>query len=165
MIDQTQSPTVGAAPDGRLLATAGSRFVARILDTLVLLAALAVAVGLLIGMSAGFRAIHAEPPTVVGAIVIGLMLLGVPYLYEVEFARWRGGRTLGKAALRIAIAPLAAGAPLTRGMLARRWASALAFNALTQVFVGYLDPLWLLWDKPYRQCLHDKAAGTVVVRY
>jgi uncharacterized RDD family membrane protein YckC len=34
-------------------------------------------------------------------------------------------------------------------------------------FVGgwyaLLDELWLLWD-PRRQCLHDKWAGTVVVR-
>ena len=30
--------------------------------------------------------------------------------------------------------------------------------------VGVLDALWLLWDRPRRQCLHDKAAKTFVVR-
>jgi hypothetical protein len=27
-----------------------------------------------------------------------------------------------------------------------------------------VDGLWQLWDKPFQQCLHDKAAGTVVVK-
>jgi RDD family len=29
---------------------------------------------------------------------------------------------------------------------------------------GLLDSLWLLWDKPHRQCLHDKVADTVVIK-
>jgi uncharacterized RDD family membrane protein YckC len=28
--------------------------------------------------------------------------------------------------------------------------------------LGALDPLWCLWDDK-RQCLHDKAAGTIVI--
>jgi len=27
-----------------------------------------------------------------------------------------------------------------------------------------VDGLWQLWDKPFQQCLHDKAAGTVGVK-
>ncbi|MFK4273751.1 RDD family protein, partial [Streptomyces milbemycinicus] len=26
-----------------------------------------------------------------------------------------------------------------------------------------INVLWCTWDRPYRQCLHDKAAKTVVV--
>ncbi|MEU3454082.1 hypothetical protein ABZ671_10820 [Micromonospora sp. NPDC006766] len=26
------------------------------------------------------------------------------------------------------------------------------------------DGFWQLWDKPWQQCLHDKFAGTVVVK-
>ena len=55
--------------------------------------------------------------------------------------------------------------PLDRG---RMW---LAFFALVMFVVGafvpffnLIDVLWLLWDKPYRQCLHDKFAKTVVVK-
>jgi hypothetical protein len=31
-------------------------------------------------------------------------------------------------------------------------------------FLGLIDGLWQLWDKPLQQCLHDKAAQTVVVK-
>jgi TctA family transporter len=34
---------------------------------------------------------------------------------------------------------------------------------LVGVFV-LVNVLWQLWDKPLQQCLHDKAAGTVVVK-
>ncbi|MFV2099559.1 hypothetical protein [Micromonospora sp. LOL_024] len=29
---------------------------------------------------------------------------------------------------------------------------------------SHVDGLWQLWDKPWQQCLHDKFAGTVVVK-
>jgi hypothetical protein len=31
-------------------------------------------------------------------------------------------------------------------------------------FFSYIDGFWQLWDKPYLQTLHDKAAQTVVVK-
>ena len=31
-------------------------------------------------------------------------------------------------------------------------------------FLSYVDGLWQLWDKPYQQTLHDKAAKTVVIK-
>jgi uncharacterized RDD family membrane protein YckC len=31
-------------------------------------------------------------------------------------------------------------------------------------FFRLLDGLWPLWDKPYRQALHDKAMKTIVVK-
>jgi uncharacterized RDD family membrane protein YckC len=34
---------------------------------------------------------------------------------------------------------------------------------LLGTFFAVLNELWLLWDRR-RQCLHDKAAGTIVVR-
>lgn len=54
-------------------------------------------------------------------------------------------------------------ASLTRGMLAKRWVSALGC-AIFASCGGILDPLWLLWDRPYRQCLHDKWPRTIVVQ-
>jgi uncharacterized RDD family membrane protein YckC len=91
-------------------------------------------------------------------------VLGLPYLYEAEFVLRHGGRTLGKQAMKLVIVPLVAEQPLNRGVLAKRWRATTFFNNLTTCYVGYLDALWLLWDKPYRQCLHDKFAATVVVR-
>ena len=31
-------------------------------------------------------------------------------------------------------------------------------------FFNWIDGLWQLWDKPFQQCLHDKAVTSVVVR-
>ena len=31
-------------------------------------------------------------------------------------------------------------------------------------FLALVDGLWQLNDKPYRQTLHDKAAGTIVIK-
>jgi hypothetical protein len=30
--------------------------------------------------------------------------------------------------------------------------------------LGWVDGLWQLWDKPWRQCLHDKFAQTLVIK-
>ena len=40
----------------------------------------------------------------------------------------------------------------------------LAALAVVEALLPWLDGLWQLWDKPLRQCLHDKAADTVVVK-
>ena len=31
-------------------------------------------------------------------------------------------------------------------------------------FFRWIDGLWQLWDQPYKQCLHDKWPGTVVIK-
>jgi len=104
----------------------------------------------------------AVPAILIPAIV--LAVLAVNYLYEVELVlRWNG-QTPGKRILKIAIAPLDPQTPLGRKALFYRLAVTFAFNLLSNCYVGFLDPLWLLWDKPYKQCLHDKAAKTVVVK-
>ncbi|WP_338320576.1 hypothetical protein [Streptomyces lonarensis] len=30
------------------------------------------------------------------------------------------------------------------------------------LLVGLLNVVWCLWDRPWRQCWHDKVAGTFV---
>jgi uncharacterized RDD family membrane protein YckC len=74
------------------------------------------------------------------------------------------GRTLGKRALGLRIRPLAADVPLGWGQVIARWG---VFEACSIVLGGLpllLDCLWPLWDKPWQQALHDKAARTIVVR-
>jgi len=74
------------------------------------------------------------------------------------------GRTLGKRALGLRIRPLAADVPLSWGQVVARWG---VFEACSVVLGGLpllLDCLWPLWDKPWQQALHDKAAKTIVVR-
>lgn len=155
---------VPAAPDGRPLASAGDRFLARLIDGVVLAVAIVLAIlpfGLLAAQLPADQT--ALPGLFIGtAVVLGLVLL--PYLYEVEYALRQGGQTVGKRVMKTTVIPMQPGAPLTRAVLSKRWAVTFLFNLLANCYIGFLDPLWLLWDKPYRQTLHDKAAATVVIK-
>ena len=159
---------VPVAPDGRPLADLGRRFAARLIDGLIYLVVTVVVVGL---AAAGLLALLEPaaddspviPITMISTIV--LLVVGIHYLYEVELPlRWNG-QTPGKRAMKIAVIALEPGLPLSRGKLAYRFAVMFGFNLLSNCYVGLLDPLWCLWDKPYKQCLHDKPAKTVVIRF
>ncbi len=74
------------------------------------------------------------------------------------------GRTLGKRILGIRIRMLAV--DRNPGWLAAtvRWGTyTVGVIALSSLF-AVVDYLWPLWDKPWRQALHDKTARTIVVR-
>ncbi|MCH0540503.1 RDD family protein [Streptomyces sp. MUM 203J] len=92
-------------------------------------------------------------------IALALMLvLGV--LYEaLPTARW--GRTLGKKLCGIQVRDLESYEPPSFGGALRRW---LVYGVLGLLAVGVLNVLWCLVDRPWRQCWHDKAAGTFVAR-
>jgi len=94
-----------------------------------------------------------------GIIVLGMI---VYYLYDVEFMH-RTGQTIGKKAMKIRVVPLDPALTLTRGMAFRRYLVQYVCGSVVPFF-NYLDGLWQLWDKPYQQTLHDKAAQTVVVK-
>jgi uncharacterized RDD family membrane protein YckC len=167
---QLQQPAFAepVAPDGRPLAGQGQRLGARLIDNVIYLVAatvLAVIVGG--GLAALLNAVGGDDTPVVPAAVISLIVIvvvGLLYVYEVELPlRWNG-QTPGKRILRIAVIAMEPGLALSRGKLAYRFVVMLGFNVLSNCYVGLLDPLWCLWDKPYRQCLHDKPAKTVVIR-
>ncbi|MDP9794996.1 putative RDD family membrane protein YckC [Catenuloplanes nepalensis] len=156
------------APDGRPLADAGRRLAARLVDGVIVALVAAVVAGAIGGgLTALAVAIGGDESPLVpatGITSIVLLMLATQYVYEVEVPlRWRF-QTPGKRMLKLAIASLEPHAPLTRGRLTNRWLVSLGFNLLSNCYVGVIDPLWCLWDKPYRQCLHDKPARTVVVR-
>jgi hypothetical protein len=54
-------------------------------------------------------------------------------------------------------------AAVSRGGYALRWVIQWMVGAVVPLFT-IIDGLWQLWDKPLQQCLHDKAAETVVVK-
>jgi uncharacterized RDD family membrane protein YckC len=94
-----------------------------------------------------------------GVLVFSLV---VTYLYTVELM-YRSGQTLGKRIMKIRVIPLDPRLGLTRLMALKRWAT----EYLPGIFVGVyalIDGLWQLWDRPFLQTLHDKAAQTVVVK-
>jgi uncharacterized RDD family membrane protein YckC len=95
------------------------------------------------------------------AVFIALTMI-IRYIYQVEMM-FRSGQTIGKRVMKLQVVPLEPGVPLTRGMATKRWLVESVAAAFVP-FLVYLDGLWQLWDKPYRQCLHDKAARTTVIK-
>ena len=101
-------------------------------------------------------------PILFAELGIFAILLVLYWLYHVEYAH-RTGQTLGKKVMKLRIVPVDPTATLSRGVLGKRYL--VEFIAGTLVpFANYVDGLWQLWDKPWQQCLHDKFAGTVVVK-
>ncbi|MER6476034.1 RDD family protein, partial [Streptomyces filamentosus] len=92
-------------------------------------------------------------------IALGLLLvLGV--LYEaLPTAKW--GRTLGKKLCGIQVRDIEAHEPPTLGRALRRW---FLYTFLGLLVIGVLNVLWCVFDRPWRQCWHDKAARTFVAR-
>ncbi|MGV9321177.1 RDD family protein [Streptomyces sp. NPDC003660] len=91
------------------------------------------------------------------AIVFGVLLVfGV--VYEVlPTARW--GRTLGKRLCGIQVRDIEAHEPPSFGAALRRW---LVYSVPGVLVIGVVGVLWGLFDRPWRQCWHDKAAHTFV---
>jgi uncharacterized RDD family membrane protein YckC len=86
----------------------------------------------------------------------------VTFLYQVpQNAIW--GRTVGKRVVGIRIRPFAADGRLTWLQATIRWGTYTAGTLLTNGLFAILDLAWPLWDRPWRQALHDKTARTIVV--
>ncbi|MFG2332281.1 RDD family protein [Streptomyces sp. NPDC048604] len=90
-------------------------------------------------------------------IALGILLvLGV--LYEaLPTAKW--GRTLGKKLCGLQVRDIEAHQPPAFGAALRRW---LVYGVLGLLAVGVVNVLWCVFDRPWRQCWHDKAARTFV---
>ncbi|CAL9427330.1 hypothetical protein SUDANB37_01991 [Streptomyces sp. enrichment culture] len=90
-------------------------------------------------------------------IALGILLvLGV--LYEaLPTAKW--GRTLGKQLCGTEVRGIESHEPPGFGAALRRW---LVYGVLGLAAIGVLNVAWCLFDRPWRQCWHDKAAGTFV---
>lgn len=154
-------PSQGVDPT---LADPGSRLVARIIDGIICLAAVAAGFLLTIPLqnllSPGSMA-GDGPANVTWGILRLLILIGAPVLYEWLMVA-RGGATVGKRVMKIRVVRSADRSPVGTGAAAGRALLVLLFGNLP--CVGILDELWLLWDRPLVQCLHDKPVNTVVVR-
>lgn len=107
-----------------------------------------------------------------GALFLITLLSGLlTYLYEVVYMH-RTGQTVGKKVMKIRVVRLEDGGPVSAAHARRRWLAQDGVALLALIpFVGslvgiynWIDSLWLLWDKPNRQCLHDKFAKTAVVK-
>jgi uncharacterized RDD family membrane protein YckC len=171
-------PPPPLSPAGQPLANFGDRLLAYLLDTLILVAAsvvlivplFVVVVFLLVPQTLATQpdGTLVEPgfatfflPLLLAELVFVLLMLGVCYLYSVEY-QGRSGQTVGKRVMNIRVVPLDPAARLDRRTLAKRFLVQYVAGFLP--LFSYLDGFWQLWDKPYQQCLHDKFAETVVVK-
>ncbi|GAA3371999.1 RDD family protein [Streptomyces sannanensis] len=151
----------------------GRRFAARIVDTLVTTTALgAVAMPLvsrtadhihqkieaarLSGRTVTVWLLDGTTGTYLGIVLGAFLLIGV--LYEVlPTAKW--GRTLGKKLCGVAVRGIESHEPPAFGAALGRW---LVYGVLGLLAVGVVNVLWCVFDRPWRQCWHDKAARTFV---
>ncbi|MEU9570427.1 RDD family protein [Streptomyces massasporeus] len=151
----------------------GKRLAARLLDTVVL-AALTAAAAVPLGTKAidhvnekiDAAKLSGETVTVwlldgttsiyLGIILAVLLLAGV--LCEVlPTAKW--GRTLGKKLMGLEVRDIEAHDAPEFGAALRRW---LVYSVPGLLVVGFVGVAWCLFDRPWRQCWHDKAAHTFV---
>ncbi|KPC64854.1 RDD family protein [Streptomyces chattanoogensis] len=150
-------PLAGMPP----LANRGRRLVARIIDAIIIGVPVGVIMNLIVGWANYTSTSSIE--TSKQATVSGVTML-VYLVYEGLMLTSRG-QTVGKMAMKIRVAMLANGA-VPAGQAG--WIRAAVYTLPEIVpccgFVFWLvNVLWCTWDKPYQQCLHDKAAKTVVV--
>jgi uncharacterized RDD family membrane protein YckC len=156
------------------LAEPGSRLGARLLDALVTLPVFVVVIVTAIAVFAPhfgplFPKDNPDPNASVptpGFVWLYVTVFGASFfcgllffLYE-AVATGRYGRTLGKRWMHIRPVTLA-GDPLGWGRSFGRAATYTVAGCLS--WLGIINYLWCLWDAD-AQCLHDKVAGTLVVR-
>jgi uncharacterized RDD family membrane protein YckC len=96
-------------------------------------------------------------------LIMSIISIALWFAYEVP-ATANGGQTLGKRLVGIKVVRLDA-QTFTFGQAFRRW-FILGFPTLLGACgwpLTLLNCLWCTWDRPARQCLHDKVVSTVVV--
>ncbi|WP_217238699.1 RDD family protein [Streptomyces sp. AC555_RSS877] len=154
-------------------ANLGKRLAARLVDTLVLgavTAGAAVPLGTramdhvnekidaakLSGETVTVWLLDGTTSVYLGIILAVLLLFGV--LYEaLPTAKW--GRTLGKKLFGLEVRDIEGGEPPTFGGALRRW---LVYSVPGLLGIGIVGVAWGLFDRPWHQCWHDKAAHTFV---
>ncbi|WP_436775459.1 RDD family protein [Yinghuangia sp. YIM S09857] len=143
---------------GPVLAGSGRRFLARLVDLLVYLA-FSCAIGLAF---VGTDTDDVDFGKQAGAGAVATVLY---FLYE-GFMLNNNGQTLGKMATKIRVVRVADGGPV-QGSPAWTRAGVFALPLVVPcagVLFFIVNCLWHLWDQPWQQCLHDKAAKTTVIR-
>ncbi|MGW0475111.1 RDD family protein [Streptomyces coeruleorubidus] len=151
----------------------GKRLAARLLDTLVLAgltAGAAVPLGIkavdhvnekieeakLSGETVTVWLLDGTTSAYLGIVLAVLLLVGV--VSEVlPTAKW--GRTLGKKLMGLEVRDIEGHDAPEFGAALRRW---LVYSVPGLLVVGIVGIAWCLFDKPWRQCWHDKAAHTFV---
>ncbi|MFF0725746.1 RDD family protein [Streptomyces sp. NPDC004134] len=94
------------------------------------------------------------------ALVLGLFLVLGLVVEALPTAKW--GRTPGKRLFGVRVLDIESQDPPATGSALRRWLTYAVFLLLP--LIGLLNVIWCAFDKPWRQCWHDKAGRTYVAR-
>ena len=138
------------------------RFVAYMIDGLVLTVAAGAIVGLFVLLvigSADANEDETSPAIAFGIVLMILALLLIGWLYEALMTSSRRGATLGKQALGLRIIR-ADGARLTFGRATARYFLKYIITPLVPLFIGYLMAAFT----NRKRALHDVLADTIVIR-
>ncbi|MBB6173840.1 putative RDD family membrane protein YckC [Nocardiopsis mwathae] len=112
-------------------------------------------------LDAGGKPAEDTPEMMVAFLIMLLVALFASFSYF-WLMHASSGQTLGKKMMGIKAISVRTGEPPSLGASALRQ---FVRMLLGFVWVGaLLDYLWPLWDQPYQQAIHDKAAGTRVVQ-
>ena len=147
-----------AVPAGLTLAPIGRRIGGFILDQIIVAFPVAIVI-----VAIGFRPNHTV--TSHSLLMVNIALTSAAFIYETMMIALLG-RTVGKMALGTRVVRLVDGRRPTWSEAAMRALVPLAFGSIPKigVFLGATVYSLALWT-PLRQGLHDKAAGTLVVRH
>ncbi len=138
------------------LANRGKRLLARIVDSLIV----GIPTSLVLYYAFGGYGYDTRLRNFWQDLIIGL----VYFAYDGYMLTTRG-QTFGKMLMKIRVARLDDGST-PAGQTG--WTRAAVYTLPPVVpccgaVFWFVNVVWCLWDKPYQQCLHDKAARTVVV--
>ncbi|GAA1292802.1 hypothetical protein Psi02_50500 [Planotetraspora silvatica] len=157
------------------------RLVARIIDGVIIGIPFLIITAIITAVvvtSAGFDDVTGvrtlESGAFLAAVLIALVSGAAMIAYEFLMLRQRG-QTVGKIAMGIKVVPVGGTLGpegLPQDVAAKRAGVLFGPQLLRWIpFVGWLagifalvNVLWLLWDKPLSQALHDKVANTIVVK-
>jgi uncharacterized RDD family membrane protein YckC len=138
------------------LANRGKRLLARIADALIV----GIPVYAITGLAWGGYDWANTGETYGQSVIYAVVYLG----YQVALLT-RDGQSLGKKLMKLRVGMLADGStPTPQAALKREATYALVplLPCCGSIF-WLVNVTWCLWDKPFQQCLHDKAGQTVVV--
>ncbi|MEW1657168.1 MULTISPECIES: RDD family protein [unclassified Streptomyces] len=89
--------------------------------------------------------------------LLAVVLIGGGLYEALPTLKW--GRTLGKKLCGVRVLDIESHGTPEPAQAIKRW---LVYGVLGVLAVGVVNALWCLFDKPWRQCWHDKAARTFV---
>ncbi|MCA6090910.1 RDD family protein [Streptomyces sp. SCA3-4] len=144
-------------PPEEVLANPGARLGARLLDIIFLILVI-----MILGLIVGIPVVALSDSESAGDVAFATAAIGALVLYD-PLMTYAYGATFGKRICGLRVARLADADKLSLGAALGRWLVYLLIGLIP--FGGLVNVLSCLWDKPYRQCFHDKAVGSVVVNH